>query len=243
MKSASMYLIFFAMLLSGCGSQMMRQPSYQPLDIPRAAPSPDAVPAAIEITPTDGRPAVSRAFGASSNVGDEAVEEYTDNAQPETIRPPANLSDNARCQATPPNIDSIVSPVALTGDTLIKGRALFPNRCVQCHNASGYGYGPVGGYLVPHPQDLASQLVQKRCIGAIFWHITVGQGNMPAFKTWTSVAQRWQLSAYVRSLKGARTGVSRSDTASAPYPTYGEPGFENTIQWAQDIKTRGGYAP
>ena len=92
------------------------------------------------------------------------------------------------------------------------GQILFYNRCVQCHNPGGYGYGTVGQYLVPHPPDLAAPLVQHITDGAMFWHITMGQGKMPGFRHWLTPDERWALTAYVRSLKGS-TDIADRDNA------------------------------
>jgi len=53
----------------------------------------------------------------------------------------------------------------------------------------------------------------------------MGQGKMPAFKTWTTPAERWALTAYVRSLKGASPGSRSVD--DAPYPVYGTRGEQH----------------
>lgn len=266
MKTTAIVPALIALTAAGCGNQMMRQPSFQPLDIPRAAPAQTAVPAAVDITPTDGLPAPPRAFGEPKIASQEAVDEYAQAGWTEPPLPPANLSDQARYEATPKAVDSLKPPDQFTRMTAQAGHDLFLARCVQCHNASGYGYGPVGEYLLPHPPDLGSKLVQKRSDGAIFWHISMGQGKMPAFAPWTTVPQRWSLTAYVRSLKSATPGSEFSDTLSAPYPVYGERGFEVGdktyawqesarpaprkdvrgplfAQWAHDVKQGGSHAP
>jgi mono/diheme cytochrome c family protein len=214
-----------AVAVAGCGNQMYRQPSYQALDAPRAEPPASSVPAALSLVPTDARPLVSPAWG--DNTIALAVDPLTQ-AAPEPILPPPNLSDNARNEPAPASVDALQSPFPLDNAHLISGgHILFLNRCVQCHNASGTGYGTVGAYLLPHPPDLASNLVQHISDGAMFWHITVGQGKMPGFRHWTSPTERWALVSYVRSLKYAPADNSEAgDVGLAPYPVYGQVGFE-----------------
>ncbi len=215
--------LLLTLLLSGCGNQMMRQPSFNPLDAPRSAPPVGAILLDPALTPTDGRPVASVNGGNNAGGGSEIVQ--TQFAEP--VLPPPNLSDNARNEPTPKSVDAIHNPLPLRAQVISNGHTLFMNRCVQCHNPGGYGYGPVGSYLVPHPPDLATKLVQKNSDGAIFWHITMGQGKMPGFKTWTMPYQRWELTDYVRSLRNApQLAQNSSPTLTAPYPVYGEPGFE-----------------
>jgi mono/diheme cytochrome c family protein len=204
---------------------MFRQPSYLPLDSPRAAPPATSVPVNPTLAPFDSHPVVSPAWGDREAVSE--VKNIASFPSKEPDLPPPNLSDNARNEPAPASVNALKNPLP-TGARLINaGHDLFLNRCVQCHDAGGYGYGPVGQYLLPHPPDLASPLVQKQSEGALFWHITMGQGKMPGFRHWTTPSERWLLVEYVRSMKAAKPGQFTDDTFVAPYPVYGEPGFEN----------------
>lgn len=231
-------LLLLSVLLTGCGNQMYRQASYSPLDTPRAAPPAESVPVSNALTPIDGQPVASAAYGARVAMPGEAHAEavaanFTKYPPKEPILPPANLSDNARYEKAPASVDLLKNP--LPGDPRIvrSGSILFANRCVQCHNPSGYGYGAVGSYLVPHPPDLAAPLVQNISDGAMFWHITMGQGKMPGFRTWTTPTERWALTHFVRSLKGnmdttdAHNPDAWTQTRSAPYPVYGVTGYQD----------------
>jgi len=225
MRLLAVTALFIALLVSvGCGNQMMRQPSYQPLATPRALPPAQSVPFRSASIDWDGQQMRSQAFGAAADglvPGNRLVSE--------PVLPPPNLSDDASGQPADARVSKSVNalhnPLPSGGQTLIQGHTLFLNRCVQCHDPSGTGIGPVGGYLVPPPANLASAAVQKRSDGALFWTITMGEGKMPGFKLWTTPAERWALVSYTRSLHSARS--LHGDTRSAPYPVYGVIGFEN----------------
>lgn len=227
------HALLFALLalLTGCGNQMMRQPSFSPLDTPRGAPPPQSVPVAR--VPLDGQAVQSAAFGAADVASVVNIGGYSAR---EPDLPPPNLSDNARYEPAPKTVDALQSPLPSDPRVVRAGRVLFLNRCVQCHNPGGYGYGTVGQYLVPHPPDLASPLVQKISNGAMFWHITMGQGKMPGFRHWTTPGERWCLALYVRSLKGIAIDPTRSGpdawteaktVSQSNYPAYGAYGFED----------------
>ena len=229
-----------ALLLSGCGNQMYRQPSYTPIDAPRAAPPQDSVTASLALTPTDGKAVASNAYGARVSLPGESPEDakpvapyFTTFPPKEPVLPPPNLSDNARYEPAPASVNLLKNPLPQGSRLVRSGQILFYNRCVQCHNPGGYGYGTVGQYLVPHPPDLASSLVQHISDGAIFWHITMGQGKMPGFRHWTTPSERWALEAYVRSLKGSKDTADATNPAAwtvsrdAPYPAYGVTGYQD----------------
>lgn len=188
---------------------MLRQVSHSPLSTPRAAPPVGAVPLG---TPAwDAPPSTSAAFGS------------TGPSMPEPNLPPPNLSDDARNQHAPAEVDRLTDPLGVDSATVDVGRRIFLNRCTQCHSIDGQGIGPVGGYLVPAPVALGSATVQRRSDGALFWSITQGEGKMPGFRNWTTVYQRWALVGFVRSLKN----VPQTSVRKGPeYPLYGDPSFE-----------------
>ena len=229
--------VLLALATTGCGNQMYRQPNYTPLDTPRAAPPADAVPVNMARAPQDARPVVSTAYGDDQTAQVLAASAKIMAAFPskEPDLPPPNLLDNARYEAAPAAVDALHNPLPADPRVVHAGNILFLNRCVQCHNAEGYGYGTVGQYLVPHPPDLAAPLVQHITDGALFWHITQGQGKMPGFRHWTTPSERWSLVAYVRSLKNApkpadpaayQESTALLNTPNAPYPVYGLSGYE-----------------
>ena len=231
--------LLLALLLTGCGNQMYRQPSYTPLDTPRAAPPQESVPVSEALLPTDGRPVASQAYGAQVKLPGETDAKYTGGLRltqfpaKEPTLPPPNLSDNARYEPAPAAVDTLQSPLPDDPRVVRAGQILFYNRCVQCHNPGGYGYGTVGQYLVPHPPDLAAPLVQHITDGAMFWHITMGQGKMPGFRHWLTPNERWATVAYVRSLKNSTDVKDRDNAAAwtanrdAPYPVYGVVGYQD----------------
>jgi mono/diheme cytochrome c family protein len=221
-----------SLAVTGCGNQMFRQADYTPLDTPRAMPPVNSVQVSAANAPVDARPVLSPAYGdleasAALNGAEKYVSAFPSK---EPDLPPPDLSDQARYHASPASVDALKNPLPNDPRVVRGGQILFLNRCVQCHNAGGYGYGTVGQYLMPHPPDLASQLVQKRSDGALFWHITMGSGKMPGFRHWTTPEERWMLVAYVRSLKNApaptdptvfQTSTALATTQMAPYPVYG----------------------
>lgn len=220
----------FAVVACGCGNQMMRQPAFTPLDTPRGAPPQESVPVRAASQPFDAKPIASPAYGDATAAPVLKTLSKFPSVEPDL--PPPDLSDQARFTPAPAAVNALKNPLPSDPRIVRAGRILFLNRCIQCHNPGGYGYGTVGQYLVPHPPDLASNLVQHISDGAIFWHITMGQGKMPGFRHWTTPQERWSLVSYVRSLKGRKfdpnidSANAWTEASGAPYPVYGVVGFE-----------------
>ena len=94
-----------------------------------------------------------------------------------------------------------------TPDAVEEGKKLFANNCVLCHGEKGDGDSQVGSTLKPPSSDLTDPKLQA-AMGDdyIFWRISEGGAalnydGMTAFKDSLKEEQRWQLVAYVRSLK------------------------------------------
>ncbi len=94
------------------------------------------------------------------------------------------------------------NPVEPTEWALLKGKELYGFHCFPCHGVSGAGDGPVGKKYVPTPADLRPGThVAKLSDGEFFVVISAGAGGMPAFRADLSPAERWQIVAYLRTLK------------------------------------------
>ncbi|MBT8267410.1 MAG: c-type cytochrome [Bacteroidia bacterium] len=81
-----------------------------------------------------------------------------------------------------------------------KGKKIYEKLCVTCHGSSGKGDGPTAATLDPKPADHTSAEFQLQGDGAIYWKLSTGRGVMPAFQDLLSKTERWQLTAYIRSL-------------------------------------------
>ncbi|MBM4442817.1 MAG: cytochrome c [Candidatus Rokubacteria bacterium] len=86
------------------------------------------------------------------------------------------------------------------GGNAANGKKLADTNCVSCHGAGGKGDGAAAAALNPKPADWTSAKVQGESDGEIFWKISNGRGPMPPWKH-LSEKDRWDLVAYVRSLK------------------------------------------
>jgi S-disulfanyl-L-cysteine oxidoreductase SoxD len=91
------------------------------------------------------------------------------------------------------------SPVAPTAESVARGQKLFAIYCTPCHGAAGKGDGTVTPRFIP-PPDLTSAPVQGKTDGHIAYYIGYGGAIMPAYGEALTVAERWDVVNYVRTL-------------------------------------------
>ena len=89
-----------------------------------------------------------------------------------------------------------------TGQQAVQaGNTLYAVNCAMCHGFDGKGMGSLREFFPPQPTDLTSQRVRQLRDGDIFWAVTNGFGRMPSFRRTLTDEQRWQVVAYVKTLR------------------------------------------
>ncbi len=93
-------------------------------------------------------------------------------------------------------------PLPATAASLQRGQVLFGLTCAMCHGATGVGDGRLGGFFAPaKPADLTGSVVQNFSADQLFVVITQGAGVMPPLAENLTVAERWDVINYIRTLK------------------------------------------
>jgi len=92
------------------------------------------------------------------------------------------------------------SPFADDDASAERGRALFLDRCVGCHNIDGHGNGPVGRSFPPAP-DLALDTIRSKSDGYIYGTIALGGRAMPPMGEGLDERDRWDLVHFVRRVQ------------------------------------------
>jgi mono/diheme cytochrome c family protein len=94
------------------------------------------------------------------------------------------------------------NPVALTLDSLRRGRTRFNIYCIACHGERAEGNGPATGpNRFPAPPSLHTEQARRYADGAIFHIITKGLGKMPSYADKLDEQDRWKVIYYVRALQ------------------------------------------
>lgn len=87
-------------------------------------------------------------------------------------------------------------------DNIAEGKALYAKQCSSCHGKKGLGDGSKAPELKGDLGDFSAASTQKQTDGELFYKITEGRDDMPAFKKKIATDEdRWLVVNYLRSLK------------------------------------------
>lgn len=100
----------------------------------------------------------------------------------------------------PRNADDLKSPLRNNLVAEEKGKEIYNLYCLSCHGTYGFGDGAAGASFDRKPANFHQRKIKAQSDGALFWKITAGRTNMPAFKESLSEEQRWQVVSYLRKL-------------------------------------------
>lgn len=109
----------------------------------------------------------------------------------------------------------VKNPIQSAAAVLASARAVYLDKCANCHGDTGKGDGPEAASYYPHPATLAdASRMETKSDGELFYRITNGRRPMPAFKKRLSDEQRWQLVLLIRTFANLDMPV----TPPAPTP-------------------------
>ena len=107
----------------------------------------------------------------------------------------------------------LIAPSSSFADpgSVVNGKAVFMERCFQCHGIKGEGDGPASTYLPRKPRDFTLGIFKLKTSSPqshivrdedLFQSITRGlaPSGMPPWKNILSAQERWDLVAYIKSL-------------------------------------------
>jgi len=112
-----------------------------------------------------------------------------------------NLVQAQTAWIAPAEADKLKNPFANNEDAIKKGKKLYAQNCTICHGAKGKGNGMAGAALKPKPADFTSDRIQGESDGSMFWKLSEGRSPMAGYKGSLSEEQRWQIVAYIRTMK------------------------------------------
>jgi mono/diheme cytochrome c family protein len=96
------------------------------------------------------------------------------------------------------------NPVQPSSAALAAARAIYLDKCGQCHGETGKGDGPDAALYYPSPASLTdAKRMNGATDGELFYQISEGRKPMPAFKKHLTELQRWELVLFVRSFVSA----------------------------------------
>jgi mono/diheme cytochrome c family protein len=93
------------------------------------------------------------------------------------------------------------SPVKADDAAVKAGKAIYTQNCKSCHGVKGMGDGDKSKTIEISCGDFTSSDFASQSEGTAYWKVTQGRKPMPSFKDKLSDTERWQVVAYIRSLK------------------------------------------
>ena len=100
----------------------------------------------------------------------------------------------------PGEAQKLKNPVAQNTASLQKGKELYNLYCSSCHGEVGFGDGAARGPLGIKPANFHDEKIKKQDDGELFWKLTNGRKDMPAFEKILTEDQRWHVVSYLRNI-------------------------------------------
>lgn len=100
----------------------------------------------------------------------------------------------------PDEAKKVVNPLQPSPENLSAGRALYKDKCAECHGEAGQGDGDQSKmYNTPPTNFTDAARLNAESDGELFYKLSEGHRPMPAFKKRYSDEQRWQLILFLRT--------------------------------------------
>ncbi len=90
-------------------------------------------------------------------------------------------------------------PFAKDARIISAGRALYLDRCADCHGKNGKGQGPGAADIEKPPTNFKDGKCLEQSDGELFWKISEGRRPMPSYRKKLSDEERWKLVFYLRT--------------------------------------------
>jgi mono/diheme cytochrome c family protein len=102
---------------------------------------------------------------------------------------------------TAEEIPQLENPTPASKESISRGKSMYENNCSTCHGLDGNGYGPAAqSFTTPVRPMSVWKGADASVDGYLFWFITNGRTDMPAWGVVLSEEQRWDLINYIKTL-------------------------------------------
>lgn len=100
----------------------------------------------------------------------------------------------------PEEAKELRNPLQPSAAAVQSARAVYRDKCANCHGDTGKGDGPDAAKYDPVPADFTdAKRMSSVTDGELFYKISEGKKPMPVFKGKLSEEQRWQLVLLIQS--------------------------------------------
>jgi mono/diheme cytochrome c family protein len=120
--------------------------------------------------------------------------------------------------------DVEVFPIAVTKETVTRGKERYEIFCSACHGLTGNGDGMIVRRGFRRAASFNDDRLRQAPVGHYFDAVTNGWGAMPSYAPQIPTEDRWAIIAYIRALQLSQEGQTNSNgpaPASTPAPSGG----------------------
>ena len=108
----------------------------------------------------------------------------------------------AKPWVVPDKFLKVVNPSKSDQKSYKEGKELYAKHCQSCHGKTGLGDGSKAAQLKSEAGNFSLATFQKQTDGSLYYKISEGREDMPAFKKKIDDAdEMWELINYLRTLK------------------------------------------
>ena len=93
----------------------------------------------------------------------------------------------------------VKNPVKADTESIKIGKDLWIRHCGACHGRQGAGDGVQSGSVKTFMKDMGTSPVQGQTDGALYYKISEGRGEMPAYNEKISDKELWSIVNFIRS--------------------------------------------
>jgi mono/diheme cytochrome c family protein len=120
--------------------------------------------------------------------------------------------------------DVEVFPIAVTKDSVVRGKERYEIFCSACHGLTGNGDGMIVRRGFRRAASFNDDRLRQAPVGHFFDAISNGWGAMPSYAPQIPTVDRWAIIAYIRALQLSQQNQTNSKgqaPAIAPAPSGG----------------------
>jgi len=115
--------------------------------------------------------------------------------------------------------DVEVFPIAVTKETVQRGRERYEIFCSACHGLTGNGDGMIVRRGFRRAASFNDDRLRLAPVGHFFDAISNGWGAMPSYAPQIPPQDRWAIVAYIRALQLSQAVPQQSETAGTKAPS------------------------
>ncbi len=193
-------IALFLLFAVGCRKDMQDQPKMKPLRSSSFFRDHSSARPLVEGTvPRGWLRADTEFYTGKKSTAQRTAAQLSAVQSPAGPLPSPSTNANTAAQSFPDDVDTF--PFQITPEVLARGKERYEIFCSPCHGLTGYGDGIVVRRGFRRAASFHDERLRQAPVGHFFDAMTNGWGAMPSYAPQITVADRWNIVAYIRALQ------------------------------------------